>query len=106
MAEKDESASSGMSKSPTVEQANPAVDEESEAKDGYVLDVSKYQDGTVKTAADGRTVLIPQPSDSPDDPLNWPRAKKLTVLIVITTIAFLPDYGSAVGIPALVPQSM
>jgi hypothetical protein len=25
----------------------------------------------LKTTQDGKTVLLPQPSDSPDDPLNW-----------------------------------
>lgn len=27
--------------------------------------------GDVKLSADGETLLVPQPSDSPDDPLNW-----------------------------------
>lgn len=34
----------------------------------------------VKLAKDGRTVLIPQPSDDPDDPLNWSFTKKHMVL--------------------------
>lgn len=34
----------------------------------------------VKLAKDGQTVLIPQPSDDPDDPLNWSWAKKHMVL--------------------------
>lgn len=35
----------------------------------------------IKLAKDGRTVLIPQPSDDPDDVLNWPRGKKYRVLL-------------------------
>lgn len=35
----------------------------------------------VKIAKDGKTVLIPQPSDDPDDVLNWNPGKKLRVLI-------------------------
>jgi len=35
----------------------------------------------VKLAKDGKTVLIPQPSDDPDDVLNWKAGKKLKVLV-------------------------
>lgn len=35
----------------------------------------------VKLAKDGKTVLIPQPSDDPDDVLNWPVGKKYKVLL-------------------------
>jgi hypothetical protein len=35
----------------------------------------------VKLAEDGKTVLIPQPSDDPDDVLNWSPGKKLRVLL-------------------------
>lgn len=34
----------------------------------------------VKLAKDGQTVLIPQPSDDPEDPLNWSWGKKHMVL--------------------------
>ena len=34
----------------------------------------------VKLARDGKTVLIPQPSDDPDDVLNWTTGKKYRVL--------------------------
>lgn len=33
--------------------------------------LSNGDSGSLKTAKDGETVLLPQPSDSPDDPLNW-----------------------------------
>lgn len=46
------------------------------------LQVLKTSDsGTLKLASDGRTVLIPQPSDDPKDPLNWSWAKKHLVLL-------------------------
>jgi hypothetical protein len=35
----------------------------------------------VKLAKDGRIVLIPQPSDDPDDVLNWKAGKKFRVLL-------------------------
>ena len=76
-------------------------------KHGYILDLDHYDEADrskLKTAADGHTVLIPQPSDDPEDPLNWPQRKKNTVLVVITCISFLSDYASSQGIAALVPQ--
>lgn len=35
----------------------------------------------LKLAKDGQTVLIPQPSDDPNDVLNWPSGKKYRVLM-------------------------
>lgn len=46
------------------------------------LQVFTLADATdVKLAKDGRTVLIPQPSDDPDDVLNWTMGKKYRVLL-------------------------
>lgn len=77
---------------------------------GYVLDVEVLKQITPKwpnyqLASDGRTILIPQPSSDPKDPLNWSWGKKHTILFVIAATAFLPDYGSAVGAVTLIPQS-
>jgi hypothetical protein len=45
------------------------------------LQVFTVADATdVKLAKDGKTVLIPQPSDDPDDVLNWATGKKYRVL--------------------------
>jgi hypothetical protein len=45
------------------------------------LQVFTVADATdVKLARDGKTVLIPQPSDYPDDVLNWTTGKKYRVL--------------------------
>ncbi|KAH7152563.1 hypothetical protein EDB81DRAFT_881531 [Dactylonectria macrodidyma] len=40
---------------------------------GLVLDTEGL-DGqlSLKVASDGHTVLLPQPTDDPRDPLNWP----------------------------------
>ena len=38
----------------------------------------------LKTTEDGRTILLPQPSDDPDDPLNWSQMKKMTILVVVS----------------------
>jgi hypothetical protein len=46
----------------------------------------------LKTAADGQTVLIPQPSDDPDDPLNWSWLKKHTVFLSMIPGCLLADF--------------
>lgn len=48
--------------------------------EGGDLQVLRKEGDHVKTAQDGVTVLIPQPSDDPADPLNWSPAKKNRVL--------------------------
>lgn len=85
------------------------LDEIGETK-GYIVDVSLVTDKALveglKLAKDGHTVLIPQPSNDPNDPLNWSWTKKHVILIIISMTAFLPDYGSATGAVALIPQSL
>lgn len=57
------------------------------------VDASQYSEGlgdlqvlkvdhneSLKLASDGKTVLIPQPSDDPNDPLNWSFTKKHVIL--------------------------
>ncbi|GAB1740466.1 hypothetical protein NU219Hw_g5570t1 [Hortaea werneckii] len=84
--------------STTVEE-NPAT--------GYVLDADKVtsDDGILKTAKDGHTILVPQPSENPNDPLNWPWWKKHAVLLTISFVSFLPDFGTAMGSVTQIPQA-
>ena len=77
--------------------------------DVVLLDTSaahleKGQYGNLKLAKDGHTVLIPQPSADPNDPLNWSWTRKHLMLAVISLTAFLGDYGSGAGIPLIVLQ--
>jgi hypothetical protein len=67
---------------------------------GYVLDEATLRrqlglspDAVLKTAKDGKTVLIPQPSDDPRDPLNWPTWRKHVTLLVICIAGAMGDYG-------------
>lgn len=53
--------------------------------------------GEAKRAQDGKTILIPQPSDDPDDPLNWSWGKKHRVLAAVSLGALLADWGTAWG---------
>lgn len=75
--------------------------------DGYYLDTQylSADENSLKTASDGHTVLIPQPTSDPNDPLNWSNRKKNTILFVITVLSFLPDYGSSLGAVTLIPQA-
>ncbi|KAE8355461.1 major facilitator superfamily domain-containing protein [Aspergillus coremiiformis] len=92
--------------SPDTEKGRSTVDlEEVGEREGYILDKSLVQAQNLKTTEDGRTVLIPQPSNSPYDPLNWPSFKKHLILVIISLTAFLPDYGSATGAVTLIPQA-
>jgi hypothetical protein len=72
-------------------------------REGYIITDNAH--GTLKHAADGTTILLPQPSDDPHDPLNWSWLKKHLILIIVSMSAFLPDYGSATGAVTLLPQA-
>jgi MFS family permease len=49
---------------------------------------------------------VPQPSDDPNDPLNWPSWKKHTLLILVAFAGWNADFCSGVGIPALGLQAV
>jgi hypothetical protein len=72
--------------------------------DAGAAHLEKGQYSNLKLAKDGHTVLIPQPSEDPNDPLNWSWSKKHLMLAVVSTTAFLGDYGSGAGIPLIVLQ--
>ena len=75
-------------------------------KEGYLLDATKVDsDEGLKLSSDGRSVLIPQPTVDPNDPLNWSHLRKNLILFIISATAFLPDYGSATGAVTLIPQA-
>ncbi|KAK6004529.1 hypothetical protein QM012_008391 [Aureobasidium pullulans] len=75
--------------------------------EGYLAEVNTHEAQTqpIKTTKDGHVVLIPQPSDSRQDTLNWSKVKKHVVLLVVSFAALLPDYGSATGAVTLIPQA-
>ena len=79
---------------------------------GYVLDEETLKaqlqlapDAVLKKSKDGKVVLIPQPTDDPQDPLNWPEWKKHLTLLVIAVSACTADYSAATGASALLPQA-
>ncbi|EIW85848.1 MFS general substrate transporter [Coniophora puteana RWD-64-598 SS2] len=48
----------------------------------------------------GRTDLIPMPSDSPVDPLNWPAWRKNVLLAIVAFHTMIGPLGAAILIPA------
>ncbi|MCJ1419879.1 hypothetical protein MMC32_006235 [Xylographa parallela] len=98
---------SELEKSTASSDSNPITPDNSSDNEGYVLDAHRLSaNSTLKTTRDGNIILRPQPSDSPDDPLNWSQWKKHILLFVISATAFLPDYGGAMGAVALIPQAV
>lgn len=83
------------------------IEEEAEALEGYVVDPSNYANNAsrLKTTFDGRYVLIPQPSDTPTDPLNWKSSKKQGMIAIIAYIAMLADYIGGTAIMTIMPQA-
>lgn len=49
--------------------------------------------------------LVPQPSDHPDDPLNWPVLQKAYIAGLIALLGFISQMGSALINPAFVLMS-
>lgn len=97
-----------LDEKPPLHVQDAAIDEEVEALEGYVVDPSQYPDNAarLKTSPDGRFVLIPQPLDTPNDPLNWPSRKKWFLVAIVAYIALLADYTGGTAIITVIPQSM
>ncbi|GAA5829768.1 hypothetical protein JCM11251_007873 [Rhodosporidiobolus azoricus] len=80
-------------------------DSEIEKEGGnLLLQVEDAAAAGLKTASDGKTILVPQPSEDPRDPLNWSQLKKHTILLIVALAAFNGDWQSGAGIPLLEPQ--
>lgn len=91
---------------PTTLMSNVDSETQKDSLGGYVLDATQLSShDLVKLAPDGKTVLIPQPSDDPNDPLNWSQVKKNILLAVVCACTFLPDYGSVTGAVTLISQA-
>lgn len=48
--------------------------------------------------------LVPQPTDDPNDPLNWSDTKKYSVLAVVSILSFFSTFALAVMNPACLSQ--
>ena len=72
----------------------------------HLLDARLLNGENIQTTSDGKTILIPQPSSDPKDPLNWSKLKKYIILFVISVVGFMPDFVSSNGIVTLLPQTV
>jgi hypothetical protein len=91
-----------ISKTAGVEETTSPVDVEKNDDTVYrvqskEVDSSSSDVKELRTTKDGKTTLIPQPSDDPADPLNWSWGKKHTVLVALTFSALLTDWGMTWG---------
>jgi len=57
----------------------------------------------LKKTPDGKWILWPQPTDDPEDPLNWSRWRKNKMLAIYCFGAFVPDFTSSLGIGTIFP---
>jgi hypothetical protein len=82
--------------------------ETTEKNDGlyFVKEQGPGAAGGLKLAKDGRTVLIPQPSDNDEDPLNWSWLKKHKALFALLLPSLLTDWGMTWGTTLFEAQAM
>jgi hypothetical protein len=82
--------------------------ETTEKNDGlyFVKEQGPGAAGGLKLAKDGRTVLIPQPSDDDEDPLNWSWLKKHKALFALLLPSLLTDWGMTWGTTLFEAQAM
>lgn len=78
-------------KSPFEASAAPYVVNTALQSDESSAESGETKEKGRKTAGDGTTVLIPQPSNDPRDPLNWSWLKKHAVLFTLVPGCFLTD---------------
>ena len=56
----------------------------------------------LKHTVDGKTILAPQPSDSPSDSFNWPTVKKDGVFLLLLINSILTDIHGPVLSPVII----
>ena len=71
-------------------------------REGYVITDNTH--GELKRARDGTTILLPQPSEDPHDPLNWSCTRKHLILIIISMKAQESVRLSAAGFDHMAPK--
>lgn len=70
---------------------------------GILLDI-EGRESSLKTAKDGHTILIPQPTEDPNDPVNWSATKKHCILFTIAWGALCADLPATAAIPCIFLQ--
>jgi hypothetical protein len=106
MAEKDHEDKNTPDQENTtqIENVQYALDSDVVLLNTETAHLESGQLGNLRLAKDGHTVLIPQPTSDPNDPLNWSWKRKHMMLAIVSITAFLGDFGSGAGIPLIVLQ--
>ena len=68
----------------------------------YDNDIGNEDQSHLKHTVDGKTILAPQPSDSPNDPLNWSTLKKDSSYLILLTDCVLSGTHAAILSPVTV----
>lgn len=74
--------------------------------DGLYLVTKENSNTNLKLASDGTTVLIPQPSDDPEDPLNWSWFRKHKAFAALLLPSLLVDWGMTWGTTMFEAQAL
>ena len=85
------------------------VDEDNEKSGIHYRQYKMASDGKVtylfiRIRSHVQTILVPQPSNDPNDPLNWASWKKHVLLVLVAFGGWNADFASGVGIPSLLLQ--
>ncbi|THX54554.1 MFS general substrate transporter [Aureobasidium pullulans] len=67
-----------------------------------VLDQEWKRDPTLKRDKTGNIILVPQPSEDPNDPLNWPLWQRDLILLLLCVVAAIATTAS----PLVAPNSV
>ncbi|KAF5972025.1 monophenol monooxygenase [Fusarium bulbicola] len=78
---------------------------EARAEAGVLVQVERAEGTSLRLANDGHTVLLPQPTDDPNEPLNWSSRKKHLILLVVAWAALTSDFTSAAGSAPVILQA-
>ncbi|GAM89106.1 hypothetical protein ANO11243_071410 [Dothideomycetidae sp. 11243] len=87
---------------PTVQ----ALPDAAKTEAGILLEVDEENAGSLQLARDGHTVLLPQPTSDPGDPLNWSWSKKHLILFTVAWGSLCADFTSATGSATLIVQAV
>ncbi|KAF4975664.1 hypothetical protein FZEAL_7554 [Fusarium zealandicum] len=83
-----------------------AIPREARVEAGVLLTVDGAEGTSLRLAKDGHTVLLPQPTDDPNDPVNWSSTKKHLILFTVAWAALTADFASASGSAPIILQAM
>ncbi|KAF4548075.1 Polyamine transporter-like protein 1 [Elsinoe fawcettii] len=73
---------------------------------GIYVRANEGSDGeSLQLAPDGKTLLLPQPTKDPNDPLNWSWTRKHLILFTVAWCACCADWTGASGPVVIFPQA-